>query len=47
MTRFLAWCHETWLRATGREITYGRHARHPDHDQPAALTAQCHPETAT
>lgn len=27
MNRLLVWCHETWLRLTGREITYGRHAR--------------------
>ncbi len=47
MTRFLAWCHETWLRATGREIPRGRHARHPNHDRPAALTTQRHPEPAT
>ena len=29
MNRFLIWCQETWLRLTGREITYGRHARRP------------------
>jgi hypothetical protein len=29
MTRFLAWCAETWLRLTYRanEIPHGRHAR--------------------
>jgi hypothetical protein len=30
MSRFLVWCHETWLRLTGREITYGRHAQRPE-----------------
>jgi hypothetical protein len=30
MSRFLVWCHETWLRLTGREITRGRHARRPE-----------------
>ncbi len=37
MTRFLAWCSETWLRLTGRshEITHGRHARHPGNATPA------------
>ena len=30
MSRFLAWCHETWRRLTGHEITYGRHARRPE-----------------
>jgi hypothetical protein len=43
MTRFLAWCLESWLRASGGEITLGRHARHPNHDQPT----QCHQEAAT
>ncbi len=30
MNRFLIWCQETWLRLTGREITYGRHAHRPE-----------------
>ncbi|SDO91927.1 hypothetical protein SAMN05421507_104405 [Lentzea jiangxiensis] len=29
MNRFLIWCTEIWLRLTGGEITYGRHARRP------------------
>jgi len=29
MSWFLAWCRESWLRLTRREITYGRHARRP------------------
>ncbi len=27
MSWLFAWCCETWLRLTRREITYGRHAR--------------------
>lgn len=30
MNRFLIWCKESWLRITGREITYGRHAHRPE-----------------
>jgi hypothetical protein len=30
VNRFLIWCQETWLRLTGREITYGRHAHRPE-----------------